>query len=172
MIERTRKKLREAAFFLSHLQREVGVSTPASPVETIEFYLSAFLSAARSVTTVLQSEAPAVYPAWSPGWRASLTVPERELLAEFTDARNRALKRETPVLSEEWRPLQPGLHRLPRIPAELVFFFGEEAAAPSEGRVVVGRLTPEAARGEVLPLCNQYFDILSRLVSTFEQAHG
>ncbi|GAF68271.1 unnamed protein product, partial [marine sediment metagenome] len=47
MINATQKKLREARFFLQHLNmegRKVGCNEP----EAFEFFLSAFLSAARS----------------------------------------------------------------------------------------------------------------------------
>ena len=101
MIEATQKKLREATFFLSHLERE-GTQAILSPTEAVEFYLSAFLSAARSVTFVLEAEEPAKYLEWSRTWRASLTESDRQLLAKFTSARNRALKRETPTVAEDW----------------------------------------------------------------------
>ena len=54
MIEATLKKLREAKFFLSLLNRESQKTVRNGP-ESFEFYLNAFLSAARSVTFALRS---------------------------------------------------------------------------------------------------------------------
>jgi hypothetical protein len=55
-IPETDRKLREAAFFLRLLTIEEGSPVRNDP-EAFGFYLSAFLSAGRSVTWVLQSEA-------------------------------------------------------------------------------------------------------------------
>ena len=66
MIEATQKKLGEAQFFFYRLLNEAQKPVRSEP-EIFEFYLSAFLSAARSVTFVLQYEektkyGPVVYP--------------------------------------------------------------------------------------------------------------
>ena len=45
MIEATQRKLREARFFLSHLEREV-LNPETHHTEPAAFYLSAFLAAA------------------------------------------------------------------------------------------------------------------------------
>jgi hypothetical protein len=165
MLEYTRKKLREARFFLARLEQEVR-SGGANPTEAVEFYLSAFLAAGRSVTTVLQSEEPDLYPAWSPKWRASLTKANRQLLAKFATARNRALKRGTPAVAEE-RPAQAANTLSP----DLQFFFEELAdegpLSTGQDRVLKARLTPKHALEEILPACRQYADLLSRLVTDF-----
>jgi len=62
-IEATRRKLSEAEFFLRKLtthQQQVFQNEP----EAFGFYLSAFLSAARSVSFVLQAEQKERYDAW------------------------------------------------------------------------------------------------------------
>jgi len=119
---------------------------------------------------VLESEAPTAYPAWSAGWRLSLTEGERQVLGKFKDARNRALKRETPTVSED-RAAQAAKG----LPPELQFFFeelGDEGPLPTGlGRVLKGRLTPEHAEEEILPACRQYTDLLSKLVAAFLVAH-
>ena len=50
----TRRKLAEAKFFLAHLEEQTRKMQ--QNWEAFGFYLSAFLSAGRSVTLVLQSE--------------------------------------------------------------------------------------------------------------------
>lgn len=62
MIAATQKKLREARFFLGFLRRRDRVTPPER--EEFEFYLSAFLSAARSVTFALENEEAAKYKEW------------------------------------------------------------------------------------------------------------
>ena len=54
MIDRTRRKLREARFFCDHLLKEKQSNSFDS--ERFGFYLSAFLSASRSVQDVLKAE--------------------------------------------------------------------------------------------------------------------
>ena len=168
MIEATQKKLREATFFLSHLERE-GTQALLSPTEAVEFYLSAFLSAARSVTFVLEAEEPEKYPEWSRTWRASLTESDRQLLAKFTSARNRALKRETPTVAEDWLA-SAAQDAYAALSAESLFFFDGEFPAVAN-RVLIGRLTPDSTQDEVVPSCRQYADLLSRLVAAFLKAH-
>ena len=168
MSEAAQKKLREAHFFLGHLERE-SFSPAPGPAEAAEFYLSAFLSSARSVTLVLKAERPATYQRWSDAWRCSLPEEERQLLAKFTEARNRAVKRETPVVRED-RPASEARNLHASLPAELQFFF-ESAQSQAVERVLKGRLTPEYAAEEIIPTCHRYVAILSRLVSAFSEAH-
>ena len=53
---------------------------PGSVSEEFWFELSAFLSAARSITFVLQSESKEAYDAWFPNWCDGLKTEERALL--------------------------------------------------------------------------------------------
>ncbi len=55
MIEAAQKKLREAWFFLSHLETENRRAVRNEP-EAFDHFMSAFVSAARSVTFALQVE--------------------------------------------------------------------------------------------------------------------
>ena len=164
MLEATQKKLREALFFLAHIER-VAFSGTNEPREAAAFYVSAFLSAARSVTFALESEEPETYPDWSVRWRSTLTDGERKLLAAFTAARNRALKRETPEVQEDY--IASALRDpFAGFPAELRFFFQEELPDVAD-RVFKGRLFPERTEEELLPLCRQYIQLLSTLVAAF-----
>lgn len=84
------KKLREAAFFVAKLRESDGA--PNLAAEAFDFYLSAFLSAARSVTFVIQAEHKPIYDAWFPVWLGNLLSAERELMDLIKDERNLALK--------------------------------------------------------------------------------
>jgi hypothetical protein len=167
MIERTQKKLREAIFFLTHLEQVTG----SDPREAAEYYLSAFLSAARSVTFVLESEEPEIYSEWSRAWRASLTDAERQLLAKFTGARNRALKRETPAVTEDQitQATRSGLS------PELLFFFevtDEDYGSIGPKRLLRGRFSPQHAEEELIPTCRAYVALLSKEVADFMASRG
>lgn len=150
-IPATQRKLREAQFFISKLEKHECALDGGSREEA-EFYFSAFLSAARSVTFVLEAEQQASYKEWSPIWRATRSDRERLLLSRFTDARNRALKRETPPVATDRSafPPQPS----DALPPELQAFFFDEDAPPVYGfRALKCRLTPDDPEEHVVPLC-------------------
>ena len=73
------RKFREARFFLRHLVDGAQKAVPNEP-EAFGFYLSAFLSAARSVIFALQCEEKKTYNEWFPKFKASLSSEEKELL--------------------------------------------------------------------------------------------
>jgi hypothetical protein len=70
ILKNTKAKLAEARFFLGHLQEQRAAATGGNPRkpdrEPFAFYLSAFITAARSVTWVLQDDEK--YAAWLAGW--------------------------------------------------------------------------------------------------------
>ena len=169
MIEATQKKLREVRYFLSLLEQEAHTS--GSPCDAVEFLLSAFVSAARSVTFVLEAETGETYAEWSLKWRATRTNEERKLLSRFTEARNRAVKRETPLIQEE-----QGFQHVQNagLPPELMFFFFDEEDKPSllSPRILLSRLRPNETAEEILPLCRSYESILNALVSDFIAHHS
>ena len=169
MIEATQKKLKEAQFFMAQLERELS-SSGHNPSEAVEFYFSAFLSAARSVTFVLEAEEPSKYREWSPVWRQSRSENERRLLSRFTDARNRALKCETPKVAEDH--LASSLfNSYDNVPIGVRMLWEEEDFQPLGFRVLRCRLTPDDVEEEVVPLCREYAALLSHLVSDFMEAH-
>ena len=170
VIPSTQQKLREAQFFLSKLESHECTLDGSSRDES-EFYLSAFLSAARSVTFVLESEQPVNYKEWSSIWRASRSERERLLLSQFTEARNRALKRETPPVETDRSAFFP--QPSAALPPELLGFFFDEDAPPVYGfRALKCRLTPDDPEEHVVPLCREYEVLLSLLVRDFLDANA
>jgi hypothetical protein len=93
MPSRTEFKLEEARFFLKHVEHHWR------NVPEIDFYLSAFVSAARSVTWIMKAEFGKT-PGWK-SWYESKKPDEgvRALLKSMTDIRNRAIK-EQPVRTQ------------------------------------------------------------------------
>jgi hypothetical protein len=90
-LDRTDKKLREAEFFLDHLIAENSLVPNRHP-EAADFYLSGFLTAARSVMFILRIENPDEYELRSRNWFARLPVEDRDLVDFLANQRNNAQK--------------------------------------------------------------------------------
>lgn len=89
-IPATRAKLAEAEFFFRKLCEVNNAVFPPEP-EAFSYYLSAFVSAARSVNFVLQAEHKCEYDAWFTNWRAALPTKQRNLLKHFNAKRVAAI---------------------------------------------------------------------------------
>ncbi|MBI1827483.1 MAG: hypothetical protein HY287_05415 [Planctomycetes bacterium] len=87
MIERAKKKLREARYFLIKLESESRVVMRNEP-EAADFLASAFLSAARALVYALEKEGKGVFKAWHKKYIAALAAEDRQLLEDMTDFRN------------------------------------------------------------------------------------
>lgn len=87
MIPATEKKLRETKFFLAHLEQQERTPIGEAKAEHAEFYFNALVSAGRSVTFVLQSEAKITYDAWYPSWLSSRSEADRLILKRFNEER-------------------------------------------------------------------------------------
>jgi hypothetical protein len=91
VLDRARKKLREAEFFLGCLIAESSRSANGEP-EAADFYLSAFFASARSVLFILQKENLGEYGQWSRDWIARLAPQDADLLDFCVDQQNNAGK--------------------------------------------------------------------------------
>jgi hypothetical protein len=115
-------KAAEAGFFLNHLRSEQRVPKHSTPA-AFAYYLSAFLSAARSTLWVVEREvktalkagaaqkkrAKAAYPEWKARWESDLTATEHsywELLRDQRDEEIHGLGVETTV-EVRMAPLKP-----------------------------------------------------------------
>jgi hypothetical protein len=80
-----RAKLGEAEFFLAKMCRQeprfIGDKRP------FDYYLSAFLNAARTVDYRLRHERGAIYKLWRAAWNAQLATGENRLLKFMADDR-------------------------------------------------------------------------------------
>lgn len=85
-IEATRLKLAEAQFFYCKLAQAHERLISGEP-EAFGFYLSAFISAARSVTFVLQAERKTQYDTWFVDWMDALPEEQQSLLRNFNEQR-------------------------------------------------------------------------------------
>lgn len=164
--EATRKKLREAGFFLRLLAGVPKYSAMTPEPEAGQFYLSAFLSAARAVSFALQMERKAEWDAWIKGWRASLSDRDLQLWKYLVDQRNKVHKEGGPELTVTVTPMS------------LMEFM--------QGDVIIGTRMPGTPRVPLTTLvtsltahpgqtlaesCQPLFELVSRMVDEFERAH-
>jgi hypothetical protein len=84
-VPKIQKKLREAKFFLSHMMQ--SARSTQSEREHFEFYFSAFLSAARSVTDFFERKQKAWWSQWKAN-RASKSPEDLRLLNQMTKQRD------------------------------------------------------------------------------------
>jgi len=167
----SQRKLREAKFFLgklraiakpkafnlhhpSHLRLNIIVNAGKNVKLTInnedfQFYLSGFLSAARSVTFVLQKESKKHYDHFLPVWLEMLPSKDRRIFKTLNDQR----------VAE--------LHKL-----------GVDKVVSQKKMIVNGRSMPRSIISlpvwhfsgepqELLLLCTRYLELLERLIQSF-----
>jgi hypothetical protein len=96
--EATRKKLREAAFFLRKLYEADRVLDSDEPEEA-DFYLSAFLTAARAVQFALKKERTDEWNAWIGGWVGNRSTAQLESCHYLVDQRNKVEKEGGPEVT-------------------------------------------------------------------------
>jgi len=85
-LARVHKKIAEARFFLRQMTEQEG--RLIGDREQFDYYLSAFLSAGRTIDCRLRHEQAAIYPAWRTIWNTSLTPQENSLIKFMVDDRN------------------------------------------------------------------------------------
>jgi len=166
-VPKIQKKLREAKFFLGHM----GQSARSTRLdhEHLEFYLSAFLSAARSVTDFFERKQKAWWSQWKAN-RASKSPEDLRLLNQMTKQRDNEVHEKGADVSHQVEdvPLSKietpsGLH------AAYAPSFGEPW-----GEVKVGmKVYYFMLGGKAVPLietCQQYVGLLERAVEDFSKA--
>ncbi len=167
----TKKKLREARFFLQHLQRRATAPPPADP-EDFEFFLSAFLSAARSVTFALQNEENEKYNAWFPAWRDLRDSKDQDLLKFMNDQRVSAVHRKGADVSLDWEyiPMTEVRNNDRSHPAYGFHYFAPPGTpVPKVGRSVY--YFELGGQTKAVDTCTRYLALLDDLVNGFVQAH-
>lgn len=171
-IEATHRKLREARFFLGLLVQERGRPVRTDP-EAFGYYLSALLSAARSVTWALQFEEKDKYDAWFSTWLADRTAEERELLAFLKNQRNYEQKQGGAEVAVGWDYIP--ISRVPSTnrshPAYGFHWFGPPGTPEPLVGIPVHSFESASGDQEVIETCRRYVDLLSELVGDFVQAH-
>jgi hypothetical protein len=172
---RSRRKLREAQFFLTRLREDAGKDS-----EAFSYYLSAFLGAADSVIDIGRKEAKIKQIDFESWKTTSLDETERKLAEFMTDQRNAEVHRDganTAVASRDI-PVMFYPHVEP-LPIDIVFK-GSLEEGPSGPRglphwVRVWIPTPEhvfreasAPTAPVLDECNRYYRLLDKFLQWAE----
>ncbi len=170
MIPETQRKLDEALFFFKLLySRAEG---PASNEEEFGYCLSAFLSAARSVTFVLQTEEKAHYDTWYPSWETRLAEADRQLWEFMNDQRVAEVHQDGADVDTtvEWRPVRQLLGMQGRALARSISITPPGSPPVKEG-VPIHRFRIGDSVVDVRDACATYLNLLTALVREFIVAH-
>jgi hypothetical protein len=168
MLDRTRKKLREAEFFLWLMTWE----ELAGELDADEFCLSAFLSAARSVTFAMSKDHEAKAEVWTTDWIGRLPAEDRALMAFFVQQRNKVQKQGT-------IDLEPTVTIVTLAQFSHEFLHGGRGSFRTIGTpglqdsMYEKTETRFAGRtgDRVDVVCRRYLDLLKTLVADFEREH-
>lgn len=167
----TRTKLAEANFFLQKVQAVDSKIVSPEP-EAFGFYLSAYLSAGRSVTFTLQAEHKQEYDEWFPGWAAGLTDEQRALLSHFNDLRVDAVHRVGVDVSHRQVqiPMYEYLMAATREGAKIQIWHPPGVPAPPQHRIV-RTFVSGGSEHDVVEACKVYFALVSDAVASFTRSH-
>ena len=169
-MERTLKKLREAEFFYVAMSAEAERIMKPHP-EALDFYLSAFVSAARSVTLALQKEHKSQYDAWFPNWWVErLSDTERKRLEFFKGQRNSTLKEGAMATrgAVEVIPLWKLQQELELAGGSLQVW-GTPGAPPPNTTERLALEFDDPVGGSVVNVCGEQLAVLRRLVTEFQE---
>ncbi len=169
------KKLREARFFLDHMRVQEGRA--AGDREVYDFFLSAFLSASRSVLLRLEEArgpfAKVFLPWRKTVWGRGLPRPERKaanrLVEFFATERNlevhrggaRRVERETSIPVHSSYSDRSGNY----------FVYSPPDAPPAELIVPEYYVTIRGVERKATEACAEYLGLLDRMVATFKADH-
>jgi hypothetical protein len=166
--EATRKKLREAAFFLRQLATVDRAKVNSLEPEAPDYYLSAFLSAARAVQEVLRKERNDEFNAWLDGWVSGRTEEQKKCFKFLTDQRNNVIHEGGPELTYTITPVS------------LMEFMLEDrntyigTGMPGTPQPTFSKIekTFTAVPGQRLAAaCQPLYDVMKDLVKDFERDH-
>jgi hypothetical protein len=134
------------------------------------YFLSAFLSAGRSVTFALQFEQKDDYDAWYVGWESGLGADDRKLWKEMNAHRVEEVHRDgaKTAVEIEMVPMIEMARENP-LPAHLTHFgwFGENKVG-----LPVRYFEFEGTKVKAVEMCRRYVDLLDKLVQDFLKAHA
>lgn len=173
MINATQKKLREALFFLRQLFNESEKVVRNEP-EAFQFYLSAFLSATRSVTFALQYEEKDKYDAWFPRWLRNRNEEDHKLFEFLKTQRNVEQKQGGTKVNVFWEYI-PVIEVRTDNRGHLSYgfhWFEPPGTPPPRVGLSVHYFELAGDEREVTAACKRYVDILDVLVRDFIEAHS
>ncbi len=163
-----RKKLREARFFLGKMtdreQKAFGDH------EEFDFYLSAFLSAGRTVDYRLRHEQRDLYRVFRDEWDKSLSHNEQQLMKFLVDDRNFEVHESGSTRGEKKSRIP--VHGTYQDKSGTVTAFAPVGTPPSEIIKPIYFFAASGSQASVLDCCREYIDLLERLVREYCQSQG
>jgi hypothetical protein len=169
-LARINKKIAEAEFFLMLMCREerrsIGNRDP------FDYFLSAFLSAARTVDYRLRHEQKAIYKPWRKVWNARLTPEDDRLIKFMVDDRIHEVHESgsSRSVAQEDITLTVGMTYLDD-DMGMVTIGGRPDQPPVLIRKQTYNFTIDGAERKATEACAAYLALLQRMVGEFEADH-
>lgn len=167
-VPKVSKKLREARFFLGQME-QLGRSTASTRLDHdhFEFYLSAFLSAARSITDYFERDRK--YRVWYRDWKMSQPEEDRQLINQMTNQRDLEVHEEGANIAHELEDVPLSKIDMSGLHAAYAHSFGEPWGEPQVSQKVY-YFVLEGRNVNAIETCNRYADLLIQAVDEFTTA--
>ena len=166
-LPRVDKKLREAGFFLSKMSEQEKLAF--GDKETFDFYLSAFLGAARTVDYRLRKEQPSLYPSWRPAWDMGLTPTQVVLVKFLIDDRNEEVHGIGSCRSEKTEKIPVG--NMYHDASGTIFAWGPPGATNAVIHKPAYSFTIDGVERKAMEVCAEYLGLLSTMLVKFKSDH-
>jgi hypothetical protein len=161
-LEQVEKKLREADFFLSKMVEQEGHAF--GDKEPFDFYLSAFLNAARTVDYRLVHEQKAAYKPWRDKWDSTLTPDQRTLIKFLVDDRIA----EVHASGSRRNVAQEDIKVIDSDTSSILEIFAPPGTPPAIIRKPVYNFSVAGVERRAVDACKEYLQLLIRMASEFK----
>ena len=162
------KKLREAHFFLGKMLERAQMAF--GDHEEFDFYLSAFLSAGRSVDYRLRHEQGGTYVTFRAGWDSTLSQDDQRLVKFLVDDRNVEVHESGSSRTQhESRIPVAGMYR---DRSGTVMVSAPPGTPPAEIIKPVYSFTVNGQQLPAIETCRRYVELLEGLVSDYKRSQG
>jgi len=165
---RVRKKLQEARFFLGKMAERGEMAFGEH--EESDFYLSAFLSAGRSVDYRLRHEQGATYLTFRESWDNALSPDEQRLMKCMVDDRNFEVHESGSNRAELEKRIP--VYGSYQDKSGKVTVFAPPGTLPAEIIKPTYSFTIDGQQVPVLEASRMYIELLDRLVADYCQSQG
>src|SRR5262245_8566309 len=161
--DETQKKLRESDFFFRLLKQESEKTVRDQP-EVFDYYLSAFLSSARSITFSLRAEEPDRYLAWFNDWAdKNLSSDDKQIWGFLKDQRNASEKTGSTDTKSKIQFIP--VHQIRGPEARSFSWFGPPGTPPPEIGVPIHDFDFKGKDKNVIETCERYLNGLRKMVA-------
>ncbi len=162
------KKLREAQFFLMKMSERAQMAF--GDRQEFDFYLSAFLSAARTVDYRLRHEQGAAYRTFRVGWNQNLSAADQQLIKFMVDDRNLEIHESGSARGEQESRIS--VSRVYEDKSGKVTVFSPPDTPPAYIVKPTYFFVVDGQSRSVLECCEMYSQLLKRLVADYCRTAG